>query len=179
MSSYIALLYSIVLGPGRRVVMAELRAMAAGLGLGDPRTLVATGNLVFTAARTTASKLEGKLEPAFAARFGRHVDIIVRSAADWRRLVAGNPFPKQSAADPAHVVAQVTRAPVDEDAAESLRRYAVEGERIAVVDGDLWLWFPHGIGTSKLAAAITRKRVGIGTARNWNTVRRLGEMLDG
>jgi uncharacterized protein (DUF1697 family) len=178
MPSYVALLYSIVLGPGRRVVMADLKAMAAELGLGEPRTLVATGNLLFTAARTTASKLEAKLEPAFAARFGRHVDIIVRSAADWRRLVAGNPFPQESAADPGHVVAQVTRAPVAEAAAEALRRYAVEGERIEIVDGDLWLWFPHGIGKSKLAAAITPKRVGIGTARNWNTVRRLGEMLD-
>ncbi len=32
MKGYVALLYSIVLGPGRRVVMAELRAVAEALG---------------------------------------------------------------------------------------------------------------------------------------------------
>ena len=32
MTTYVALLHSIVLGPGRRVVMADLKAMAAEVG---------------------------------------------------------------------------------------------------------------------------------------------------
>ncbi|TIX36354.1 MAG: DUF1697 domain-containing protein, partial [Mesorhizobium sp.] len=44
MQTYVALLYSIVLGEGRRVVMSDLKAMAESLGLNNPRTLVATGN---------------------------------------------------------------------------------------------------------------------------------------
>ncbi|WP_292238803.1 DUF1697 domain-containing protein, partial [Mesorhizobium sp.] len=49
MRTYVALLYSIILGEGRRVVMSELKAMAEAIGLKNVRTLVATGNLVFEA----------------------------------------------------------------------------------------------------------------------------------
>ncbi len=179
MTIYVALLYSIVLGPGRRVVMADLKAMATALGLREPRTVAATGNLVFSARRTPPAKLEARLEAAFAGTFGRHVDFVVRSAADWRRLVASNPFPRESETDPSHVIAQVSRAPATEAQVEALCPYAVEGEQVVVAAGTLWLYFPHGIARSKLAAAITPRRVGIGTARNWNTVRRLVEKLDG
>ncbi|HYR28602.1 MAG TPA: DUF1697 domain-containing protein, partial [Thermoanaerobaculia bacterium] len=131
-SSFVALLYSIVLAPGRRVVMAELRAMAAELGRGAPRTLVATGNLVFEA-EGDARALEARLERAFAARFGKHIDIIVRDADGWRGLVAGNPFPRASAARPAQVAVRVMRAPLDPGFAASLEPYRAGRERIAVV----------------------------------------------
>ncbi|TIU81712.1 MAG: DUF1697 domain-containing protein, partial [Mesorhizobium sp.] len=83
MQTYVALLYSIILSEGRRVVMADLKAMAEGLGLKNVRTLAATGNLVFEARTGEISKLEQRLEKAFENTFGRQVDIIVRGAEDW------------------------------------------------------------------------------------------------
>ncbi|MEW6631958.1 MAG: DUF1697 domain-containing protein, partial [Pseudomonadota bacterium] len=97
MQTYVALLYSIILGEGRRVVMADLKAMAEQVGLKNVRTLVATGNLVFEVRASETSKLEQKLEAAFEKTFGRHVDIIVRGADDWLRLAAANPFRAESA----------------------------------------------------------------------------------
>src|SRR5690242_8313526 len=96
MQTYVALLYSIILGEGRRVVMADLKAMAEGLGLRNVRTLVATGNLVFEAERTATAALEKRLEAAFETAFDRHVDIIVRGAGDWQKLASRNPFPTES-----------------------------------------------------------------------------------
>ena len=61
MASHVALLHSIVLSPGRRVVMAELRTMAEALGFGNARTLVSTGNLVFDAdAAVDAGEIEAR-----------------------------------------------------------------------------------------------------------------------
>jgi uncharacterized protein (DUF1697 family) len=174
----VALLYSIVLGPKRRVVMAELRAVAEELGFRRPRTLAASGNLVFEADEADPRAVEARLEPAFAARFGRHVDIIVRPGAEWRQLLAGNPFVEASAQEPARVVARVMRDAVGPAVAAALEPYRAPGERIAVVDGDLWLHFPHGQGTSRLASAITPARAGgVGTLRNWNTLRGIGTLL--
>lgn len=179
-ATHVALLYSIVLGPGRRVVMTELRALAAELGLDAPRTLVATGNLVFGAPDQPVAALEARLEQAFAARFGRHVDIILRTAADWRRLVAGNPFPEAAAREPARVGVRVMRQPMPAEVLARLETYRAPSETIRLVDGDLWLHLPEGFGPSRLVAAIKPHRAGgAGTMRNWNTVRRLGEMLDG
>ncbi|RUU53852.1 DUF1697 domain-containing protein, partial [Mesorhizobium sp. M2C.T.Ca.TU.002.02.1.1] len=121
MQTYVALLYSIILSEGRRVVMADLKAMAEEQGLKNVRTLVATGNLVFEARAGEISKLEQRLERAFEKTFGRHVDIIVRGAEDWLKLAAGNPFPAESAATADQVAVRVMREPVHSDAVEALR----------------------------------------------------------
>ncbi|PTE12008.1 DUF1697 domain-containing protein [Mesorhizobium helmanticense] len=177
MRTYVALLYSIILGEGRRVVMADLKAMAEGLGLNNPRTLVATGNLVFETKETEIAALESRLETAFAKTFGRHVDIIVRSADDWLRLAAGNPFPAESAAAADQVAVRVMRAPVSPDAVPALRARVGKDEKLQAVGGDLWIVFSRETPSSRLLAAVSHKRLGTGTSRNWNTVRRLAEMV--
>lgn len=179
MQTYVALLYSIILGQGRRVVMADLKAMAEQLGLKNVRTLVATGNLVFETRAGDIPALEQRLEKAFARTFGRHVDIIVRGAGDWLKLAAGNPFPAESAEAADQVAVRVMRAPVLVDAVEALRAHAAEDEKVAWVEGDIWLVFSRERPSSRLLAAANRKRFGIGTSRNWNTVRRLAEMVGG
>ncbi|MER8813450.1 DUF1697 domain-containing protein [Mesorhizobium sp. M0965] len=176
MRTYVALLYSIILGEGRRVVMSDLKAMAEGLGLNNPRTLVATGNLVFEAQETELAALEQRLEAAFAKTFGRHVDIIVRRADGWLRLAAGNPFPAESAKAADQVAVRVMRAPVSPDAVSALQAYIGRNEKLQAVGGDIWIVFSRETPSSRLLAAVSHKRLGIGTSRNWNTVRRLAEM---
>ncbi|HEV7318909.1 MAG TPA: DUF1697 domain-containing protein [Ensifer sp.] len=179
MNSYVALLYSIVLGAGRRVVMADLRQMAEELGYCSPRTLVATGNLVFEAGQTSVRDLETPLEQAFSRTFGRHVDIIVRSGGCWQKLAASNPFRDEGEQDATQVHVRVMRDPLTETALSGLQRYCIAGERLAIVDGDLWVHFPGKASESKLLGAMTTKRLGVGTFRNWNTVKGVAGMLQG
>jgi uncharacterized protein (DUF1697 family) len=177
MQTYVALLYSIILGKGRRVVMSDLRAMAEGLGLKNVRTLVATGNLVFEATVTEIAGLEERLEIAFERAFGRHVDIIVRGAHDWLKLADGNPFPAESAAAGDQVAVRVMRQPVPDEAIAKLRSYVGTDEKMQAVGGDIWILFSRATPNSRLLAATSHKRLGIGTSRNWNTVRKLAEMV--
>ncbi|MDX8447355.1 DUF1697 domain-containing protein [Mesorhizobium captivum] len=177
MQTYVALLYSIVLGEGRRVVMSDLKAMTESLGLKNVRTLVATGNLVFEARTTKISDLERRLERAFEEAFGRHVDIIVRGAEDWLKLAASNPFPAVSAEAGDKVAVRVMRRPAPEEAVAALGACAAEDEKVLSVGGDIWVVFSRERPSSRLLAAANHKRMGIGTSRNWNTVRRLAEMV--
>ncbi len=177
MQTYVALLYSIILGEGRRVVMADLKAMAESVGLKNPRTLVATGNLVFETRATDIARLEQRLETAFEKTFGRHVDIIVRTAEDWLKLAAGNPFPGESAETGDQVAVRAMREPAPADGVAALQAYAAEDEKVASVGGDIWVVFSRERPSSRLLAAMNHKRLGIGTSRNWNTVRKLAEMV--
>ncbi|MBZ9993674.1 DUF1697 domain-containing protein [Mesorhizobium sp. BH1-1-4] len=177
MQTYVALLYSITLGEGRRVVMSDLKAMAEGLGLKNVRTLVATGNLVFESGKTSIATLEKRLESAFEQAFGRHVDIIVRSAGDWLKLAASNPFPAESADAGDQVAVRVMRKAVAEDAISELRTRAAEDEKVHLVGGDIWVAFSRERPSSRLLAAANHKRLGVGTSRNWNTIRKLAEMV--
>jgi uncharacterized protein (DUF1697 family) len=57
---------------------------------------------------------------------------------------------------------------------------AVGAETVAEAGGALWLWHPDGIGGSRMAEKATQVRlVGMGTARNWNTVMKLSAMVEG
>ncbi|MGG6897059.1 DUF1697 domain-containing protein [Rhizobium sp. BR 315] len=174
MTVYVALLYSIVLGAGRRVVMADLKAMAESLGFRNVRTLVATGNLVFEADAQPIALIEAQLEAGFATVFGRHVDIIARDAETWLRLADGNPFLDGIGSE---VIIRVMRQPLEPEVLDTLAKYRQNGERMAVVDGDLWVDFGLKASETKLLPALTTKRLGIGTMRNWNTVRSLAEMI--
>jgi uncharacterized protein (DUF1697 family) len=179
MQTYVALLYSIILGEGRRVIMADLKAMAEGIALRNPRTLAATGNLVFETQATDVAVLEQRLEATFEMTFGRHVDIIVRRADDWLKLAAGNPFPAESADAADQVAVRVMRKPVAAEAVVALQAYVGRDEKLHAVGGDIWIVFSRETPSSRLLAATNHKRLGVGTSRNWNTVRRLAEMVGG
>lgn len=83
MSTRVALLRGVNVGGHHPVPMAELRATLAGLGLGAPQTLLASGNAVFESALTPAA-LQTLLEQAFAQRFGFPIPTLVRDAGAMR-----------------------------------------------------------------------------------------------
>ena len=176
--SYVALLFSIGIGDGRRLMMAEWRSMMEEIGLQNPQTLIATGNAIFESRELQVRELEVCLENAFERRFGRRVETIVRAALPFRRLIGGNPFPQESAKDGSRVVVRVMRDPLKKSIAATLEPYLTQGERVRVVRGDLWVHFPQEPNRSRLMSVLGSKRLGIGTVRNWNTVRRLHEMLN-
>lgn len=176
--TYIALLFSIGIRDGQRLIMADWRAMMEKMGLQNPRTLIATGNAIFESDGATIRELEVQLEDAFESRFGRRVDTIVCAAAVFRRLMDANPFPKESKKDGSRVMVRVMREPLKNDLVEGLQRYLTQGERVKLVDGNLWVHFKNEPNRSGIVRVLGSRRLGIGTVRNWNTVRRLNAMLE-
>jgi uncharacterized protein (DUF1697 family) len=175
--TYVALLYSIGICERRRLVMADWRSMMEDLGLRNPRTLIATGNAIFECRVAAVRTLEHQLEVAFERRFGRRVDTIARAAAAFRRFATGNPFPRESERDGSRVAVRVMRKPIDQKSVAALTRYVTQDERLEVVQGDLWVHFTQDPTLSRLPPLLASKRLGIGTVRNWNTIRRINEML--
>lgn len=173
---YVALLYSIILGAGRRLVMSDLKAIANDVGFKHPRTLLATGNLLFEADDQPVAELERKLEKAFAATLGKHIDIIIRSAPDWQRLAASNPFPVESAAHGDRVCVRVMRQPLSDAGWKLVQDKAGDAE-VRCTNGDLWVAFPDQTSTMRLVSHLTTKKLDVGTLRNWNTVHRISEAL--
>lgn len=175
MTTWVAVLYSIVLPAGKRLVMADLKDVSEGLGLVANRTYGATGNLIFEARHQSPATLEKKLEAAYETRFGKRIDIIVRTAADWRKMVAGNPFPDD---DGARVAVRIMRDRIPQSAEAGLKELCTGGEKVAIVDGDFWAYFSETPASTRLLRATARDKQGIGTLRNANVVRAIADMLD-
>ena len=169
----VALLRAVNVG-GRKVAMAELKALAGEMGLGDPRTLLQSGNLVFRADEGTDAALEARLEAAIAERLGVRTDVHVRSAAALGEIVALNPFPEEAARDPGHLVVLFLKRAAEAKAVEALQAAIRGSEVIRAVGRELYAVYPDGIGESKLTNAVIERHIGgLGTGRNWNTVLKL------
>lgn len=90
-SRWTVLLRGINVGGRHTVPMAELRDLAASVGLGDRVTYIQSGNLVVDGELDEAA-LVGTLEPALEGRFGFPIPVVVRSAAELATIAAGHPF---------------------------------------------------------------------------------------
>ncbi|QTC91353.1 DUF1697 domain-containing protein [Brevundimonas goettingensis] len=160
---------------GVRAPVGEQRAMAEAMGLNNPRTLQASGNLVVETGMATAA-LEEAIETEMARRFDLKIAAMARTPDQWAKLIAANPFPKEAEAHPAKVVAMVMKDGINPGALDAVQALCRDGEDVQAVEGVLYFWFPNGQGESLIFKKATPKMLGMGTGRNWNTVLRLGEM---
>ncbi len=177
MGRMVALLRAVNVG-GRKLPMAELRALCAGLGWSDVATYIQSGNLVFSAPGKPEA-IEAKLEQAIEKHFGLDVPVIVRSKAEWAHYPKTNPFPKAAKDEPARLHLLLSKRPPASGAAEAIQARARAGEQVRQAGGALWFHYPSGAGTSKLTPSLIDRAIGSpGTARNYNTVLKLLEMLE-
>ena len=119
MTRCVALLRGVNVGGNKGVPMSELKAVATALSLGDPRTLLQSGNLVFSASDPKTADLERRLEAGIAERIGVKTEVCVRTAATWRRLVEANPFPEAAKDDPSHLLLIAFKSPPSPDGPEA------------------------------------------------------------
>jgi uncharacterized protein (DUF1697 family) len=177
MTAHIAFLRAVNVGGRSKVAMADLRKAFADLGYEDARTVLQTGNVVFTA-KAGGAALEAELEKALDAALGLKTDVIIRSARDWDRVIAANPFPEEATSDPSHLVVMPLKAKVARSAVEDLAA-AIKGREIVRAEGaELYITYPDGIGRSKLTIGLIEKKIGCrGTGRNWNTALKIAEAV--
>lgn len=178
MPHYVAVLRAINLGAHNRIAMADLRAMCGRIDLDNPRTLLVSGNLVFESRLNSSEKLERLLEDASTKQLGVTTDYFVRSAKEWHAAVDANPFPAEARDDPARLVMMCLR-----DAPSAARVKALEAaikgrETVRARGKHAYFVYPDGQGRSKLTIAMIENALGTrGTARNWNTVLKLGALV--
>lgn len=177
MTTNIALLRAINLAGKNMVSMSDLRSMMEALGFKDVRSLLQSGNLIFSGGAKKGAALEQALEREVEDRLKLRVVFLVRTAREWQAIISNNPFPDEATRDPAHVVVQVLKDAPGRGAVEALRSAVKGPEMIQAVGKQLYVVYPHGIGRSKLTNRLIEDKLGTrGTARNWNTVLKLGEM---
>jgi len=92
MSEWVALLRGINVG-GVKVPGKELAALCTSLGLDAVRTVLATGNVLFSSPRG-ADELRDQLESALSERFGYDARVVLLPRSRMAGVVAEYPFPE-------------------------------------------------------------------------------------
>jgi uncharacterized protein (DUF1697 family) len=178
MTMYVGLLRALNLGAHNKVAMADLRQLLANQGLHDPQTLLQSGNVVFRSDVSPAARLETRLEDAAKRHLGLVTDFFVRTASDWKGVIAGNPFPGEAARDPGHLVVLALKNAPDRGSVTALQSAIAGRETVRVEGRHAYIVYPDGIGRSRLTTVVIEKQLGTRvTGRNWNTVLKLGALM--
>jgi len=168
---HVALLRGVNLGPNRRVAMGDLKALFETLGFGGVRTLIQSGNVVFS---STGSVTEDAIEAAVSDRFGMPIEVMLRTQRQMKAIVANNPF--ADAEVRAIHVGYMRAAPPAAD----VRRLDVDDlapEQAVVMGKEVYFHLPNGMGRTRLPDHVGRHLSIPTTVRNWNTTLRLLEMM--
>jgi uncharacterized protein (DUF1697 family) len=176
MAHYVLLLRGVNVGTKNSLPMAELRSMLTKLGCSDVETYVQSGNAVFATKLGTAA-LTKAIEGALGRYMGRPIATTLRTGAQLKSIVEGNPFVKE-ATHPAYLcVTFLSQTPAKSELAP-LHAQPWSPELFKVAGNEIYTWHPNGQGRSPLAAALGKLRLeGAVTTRNWNTVLKLTDML--
>lgn len=167
---YVALLRGINVGGKRSVPMERLREVFSLHGLTDVRTHIQSGNVIFGSARKVSSPA---LEDALRQRFGMDIDVIVRTGADLRKVIAENPFPES---DPKALHVGFMARPAPAASVKQLDLAPFAPETVVVRGPHVYFCLPDGMGRSRLPAYVDRKLKVPTTIRNWNTTVKLLEL---
>jgi uncharacterized protein (DUF1697 family) len=165
MTTYAALLRAVNVGGTGKLPMSELRAMCASVGFSNVRTYIASGNVVFESKLSEVSVI-AKLERCLETYAGKPIGILIRTGAELAAVLANNPF---SSAAPNRTVAIFLDAPPPANVLDSVS--GQQTEEIALGTREIYVHYKDGIARSKLKIPA----VGMGTARNMNTVATLAE----
>ena len=172
-----ALLRAVNVG-GRKLPMAELRALAVELGWSDVATYIASGNLVF-AAEGKPEKLEQTLEAAIERKFGIEVPVVLRTRQQLKACLDSNPFAEAAKVSPNRLILLLSKKPPVKGAEAALVERAADGEQVKRAGDGLWILYSQGMARSKLSPALIDRLVGSpATGRNHRTIARLVEMLE-
>lgn len=176
MVAYIGLLRAVNVSGSSTVRMEALRATLTGMGLGEVRTLLQSGNFVFRTDRGDAAGIENRIEERLAKELSLSTDVFVRSAQEWNSVARENPFPQEASEDPGHLVVTVLKQAPTAEAWRALDAAIRGRERVRGVGRHAYIVYTDGIGRSRLTPVLIEKQLGTrGTSRNWNTVRKLAE----
>ena len=168
-----------ILGPHRRLQMESLRAVYQSLKLHDCQTFVQSGNVIFRTEERDLVQLARGIENAIERKFGFHSDVILRTAAEMRDVIARNPFAERPGLDPKRFLVTFLTADPGKDARARLLELKTEPDELRANGRELYVYYPNGVGRPKLSWTAIEKVLKVsGTARNWNSITKMLAMAE-
>lgn len=171
MPKQVLLLRGINVGGHNKLPMKDLALILEGLGASNVQTYIQSGNVVLS-----GTLRETAISDAIEAAKGFRPQVLLIDADKFQRIAKVNPYPAATAEGKTlHI--WFLSAPANFNDAKA-RELATETERFHITERAIYLHAPDGIGRSKLATKLETLAGVPATARNWNTIAKLLEMLD-
>jgi uncharacterized protein (DUF1697 family) len=178
MTRHAALLRGVNVGRAKRVPMVEFRGLLESLGYSEVRTLLNSGNAVFSAGAGSARQHAERIRAGLMERLGVDAPVIVKPAQEFASIVDGNVL-AEVATDASRLLVAFTQDGKSLQGLAALAPLVRAPEQFHLGEHAAYLWCADGILQSKAAEALLGRLGSNATTRNWATVQRIGMLLRG
>jgi uncharacterized protein (DUF1697 family) len=154
--------------------MDALRKSYESLGFRNINTYLQSGNVVFACNGEDPVELARAIRERVAGDAGIDVPVLVLPVGKLARIIDGNPFASDAGKDKAFLhVTFLAGQPAKFDS-EAFEGRMMEGEAFVVAGDAVYLYLPHGYGSTKLNNGFLEARLKVtATTRNWKTTNEL------
>ena len=182
----VGLLRAVNVGAHNQISMTDLKTMVRDAGGTQVATYIRSGNVVFCSDQGPEAMADA-IELQIARSSHIHVDVMVRSLAQMKDIVAANPYLTANGTadlggepvDGTKLVVSFYKRTVAPDRFSPLNQSEFAPEQLWLRGAELYLRLPFGQGRSKLLDAISKLKLDLPcTARSWNTVLKLTAMAE-
>jgi uncharacterized protein (DUF1697 family) len=160
------------IGASKRIAMADLRALFERLGFRDVRTVLNSGNVVFSSDGRNRRDVLAAIEEGVHAECGVACTVVLLSATEVAAAVRENPFVGASV-NPSDLLVVAPRKRSDLERLRPLLKVRWAPEKLARGSRVAYLWCARGVARSPLWATVERVLERSATARNIATMTKL------
>ncbi|MGQ1788115.1 DUF1697 domain-containing protein [Saccharicrinis sp. GN24d3] len=173
----VAVLRGINVGGKRKILMADLKLLFAGIGFTDVVTYIQSGNVIFNADQPWSNlEIGNKIEQAIADKYGFEVPVIVRSAQELEHIVNNNPFDKGEIGINQLHLTFLKDIPSSDNRLKA-ESYNFEPDQFVIDKNDVFLCIKGKYHQTKLSNHFFESKFKVpATTRNWKTVLKLLEL---
>ena len=172
MTSWLVLFRGINVGGKNLVPMKQLTELLSSLGCIDVKTYIQSGNVVMQHPESHSEVLQRVITQNMQRVFDFSPDVLLLTLDEFQKALANNPFP-EAQANPKSLHFYFLSAKALSPEQDAFLALKTPSESFQLIERVFYLHAPDGIGRSKLAAKV-EKLLGVSsTARNFNTVSKL------
>lgn len=178
-ATHLALLRGINVGGKNKLPMNALVEIFLESGCTDVKSYIQSGNVIFTASKSASARVADQVTAKITERFGYRTPVILRTVDQLREVTLHNPFLDAGTAPDTLYVMFLAGVPASrmvqklDPERSPLDAFYVRGQEV-------YLHLPAGVANSKLTNAYFDSKLSTtSTSRNWRTVTRLLELMEG
>jgi len=176
---YVALLRGINVSGKNSIRMSELQQCFLSCGLGEIRTYLQSGNVVFTTTKTDEAQLAVMLQNKIKDFFSFDIPVLVLSAQAFNSILKSNALKADNPDEDTLFHCTFLFDNVINNQFEELLLPSAEGECAKLLGQIVYLYCPNGYGNTKLNNRYFERALGVqATTRNWRTVHALQKLCD-
>lgn len=177
---YVALLRGINVGKAKRIGMADLRGVVAALGYTDVKTLLNSGNVVFskgTARAAPVGTIAARIQKAIVEELGVTSRVTVLDANEFASVIDGNPLLREAESAPPRFLVAVPTTAKELSRLREIAKQNWEAESFGLGARAAYMWCPNGILESQLLEVLGRAMGDTVTTRNWATMLKIRALV--